>query len=378
MAKNEITTGVDKLIKLIDEAGGRIALKDAMKRLNVSKELIEEWASTLEENKTISIEDKLFRTYLVKGVSQKELKKKAKELTLKEEAFKQNALVALKDFKGEAKGLEELEKEFESLSKTLKDKSKSINDQLKNLYEFDKLNKTFEQELNEVDKRTNDYVKKIEDAVESKKKEYQDLLSKVDKEKQVIDKKNKELQKFLENANRLNKEISESKRKISELQESAKNVKPQIELLKESNVKDFVSKQKEFVQRISKKQSKFLKEIMLKRKFMKIGFEESQMIKERIDYFFNKHQKIEKKYEKLRNERSEILKELGEILKLAEQYRVLAKKKDVSREFEQVEKRFSQIKKRKENFNQELEELRKTVKGKNAGKSKSIRRRKQK
>lgn len=361
---NEITTGVDKLIRIIDDSGGRISVKDAMNRMNVSRELIEEWANTLEESKTISIEDKLFRTYLVKGVSQKELKKQAKELTLKEEAFKQNALVALKDFKGEAKGLKDLEDEFEKLSDNLKEKSKAINDQLKNLYEFDKLNKTFEQELNEVDKRTNNYVKKIEDAIEDKKKQYKGLLSKVDEEKKNIDKKNTELQQFLQKANQLNKEIAKSKQNITELQEAAKQVKPEIEMLEEKSIKGFVEKQKEAVQRISKKQSKFLKEIMLKRKFMKVGFEESQLIKQRLDYFYSRHQQIQKKYDKLRNQREDILKELGEVIKLAEQYKVLSKKKDVSKEFNQVEKRFTEIQKKRDNFKEELNELRKTVQGK--------------
>ncbi|MFW6383068.1 MAG: hypothetical protein ACOCZQ_00325 [Nanoarchaeota archaeon] len=361
---NEITTGVDKLVKIIDDAGGRISVKEAMKKMNVSKEIIEDWANTLEESKTISIEDRLFNRYLVKGVSQKELKKKARELTLKEEAFKQNALVALKDFKGEAKGLKELEDEFEKLSKTLKEKSKAIDEQLKNLYEFDKLNKTFEQELKDVDTRTNQYVKKIEDSINEKKKEYDNLLSRVAEEKKTIDKKNKELQEFLKKAEQLNKEIAESKRNIDELSKAAKNIDPEIRLLKDRAIKEFTQTQKEAVQRISQKQSKFLKEIMLKRKFMRIGYEESQMIKERLDYFFSRHQQIQKKYDNLREERQEILDELGEVIRLAEEYKVLSKKKDVSKEFEEVEKRFKKIQEKRDNFKKELDELRKTVQGK--------------
>ncbi|MFW5990769.1 MAG: hypothetical protein ACOCQX_00935 [Candidatus Nanoarchaeia archaeon] len=361
---NEITTGVDKLVKIIDDAGGRISVKEAMKKMNVSKEIIEDWANTLEESKTISIEDRLFNRYLVKGVSQKELKKKARELTLKEEAFKQNALVVLKDFKGEAKGLKELEDEFEKLSKTLKEKSKAIDEQLKNLYEFDKLNKTFEQELKDVDTRTNQYVKKIEDSINEKKIEYDNLLSRVAEEKKTIDKKNKELQEFLKKAEQLNKEIAESKRNIDELSKAAKNIDPEIRLLKDRAIKEFTQTQKEAVQRISQKQSKFLKEIMLKRKFMRIGYEESQMIKERLDYFFSRHQQIQKKYDKLRQQRQEILDELGEVIRLAEEYKVLSMKKDVSKEFEEVEKRFKKIQEKRDNFKKELDELRKTVQGK--------------
>ncbi|MBN2457964.1 hypothetical protein JXB31_02425 [Candidatus Woesearchaeota archaeon] len=362
----EIITGVDKLVQIIDTAGGRISLKDAMKQMNVSKQLIEEWANTLEESKSICIEYKLFNTYLVRGVSKTELLKKAKDLTLKEEAFEQNLQVNIRDFESESEGLKDIEKEFDVLGDELKKKRSAIEQELKHLYEFDKLNKTFEEELANVDKRSKVYIKDIEKEINDKKNEYSRLLSLIDKEAHEVDEKSKRLNEFLTKAELLNKEINDSKKRISELQAATKNIKPIIKNLESSTVKTLLKAQEDAVKRISDKQKAFLNEIMIKRRFMKIGLKENQMIKQKIDHFFAKQKQLENRFNRLKDEKAAISKELNDIMKLADEYKVIAKRKDVTKEFSNLQERSQQLNARRARFRHDMSEMRTSVKGKKA------------
>ena len=125
-----------------------------------------------------------------------------------------------------------------------------------------------------------------------------------------------------------------------------------------------MDQQTQSLERISTKQAAFLKEIMLKRKFMKIGLEESQMIKEKLDIFFSKQQTLQRNYNNLKGSKCEILNELHEILKLAEEYKVMAKNSDISKDFKKLENRFASLDTKRAEFSKELGCLRSTVSGK--------------
>jgi uncharacterized protein (DUF3084 family) len=128
-------------------------------------------------------------------------------------------------------------------------------------------------------------------------------------------------------------------------------------------VERFVSEQVAVVKKISEKQKAFLNEIMLKRRFMKIGIKENKMIKQRIDKFFTDVHAFEGKFTELKNEREAIVKELNDIMKLAEQYKVMAKRNDMTKEFKKLQERSEQVNSRKQKFKANLNELKKKVKG---------------
>jgi len=66
-----ISTGVDKLIRLVKESG-RIDINDAASRMGISRQVLEEWAQVLEEQGLIRIEYQLTKVYLISIAATKE------------------------------------------------------------------------------------------------------------------------------------------------------------------------------------------------------------------------------------------------------------------------------------------------------------------
>ena len=90
-----IETGVDKLVGLVKKQK-RVSIAEAAKFLNVSTDVIEEWADFLEEEGIISVEYKLTTPYLVeRDMDLAEVEKKAKDFVDKKEGFIRNAEVAV-------------------------------------------------------------------------------------------------------------------------------------------------------------------------------------------------------------------------------------------------------------------------------------------
>ncbi len=87
MPAGELTTGVDQLKQLID-AQNKLTVSEAAKKLHVSNQIIEDWASLLEEAGEVTIEYHLAKTYIIKkNIVPIDLKKNVNALLLEKREF---------------------------------------------------------------------------------------------------------------------------------------------------------------------------------------------------------------------------------------------------------------------------------------------------
>jgi len=114
-----IETGVDKLVKLVNEKG-KVSSFDAAKELGVSNTVVMEWADFLEEEGIISIEYKFTKQFLVpRKLGKKEVQEKAKEFSGKKDVFVRKAEVSLSFLDKEAAKLNSIKEEFDKIKKEL-------------------------------------------------------------------------------------------------------------------------------------------------------------------------------------------------------------------------------------------------------------------
>ncbi|MBI4451233.1 hypothetical protein HY642_04620 [Candidatus Woesearchaeota archaeon] len=106
-----ITTGVDRLMQRID-AVPRLSIREAAKKLNVSEQTIQDWATFLEEEGLITIEYALTNVYMVrKKLTAKERQERLKTVALEKGTFEkrsQSLLTYLDRLEQELKRLDEL------------------------------------------------------------------------------------------------------------------------------------------------------------------------------------------------------------------------------------------------------------------------------
>jgi len=130
---NDIETGVDKLVELIDSKK-KISVDDAAKNLGISKVVIQEWADFLEEEKIISIEYKFSKTFLLeRTLSEKEVKVKKKEYSSEKDAFVRKVEISLRNLEKDSLGLANIKKEFESLKKQIGGEIEKVRSEVKEL-----------------------------------------------------------------------------------------------------------------------------------------------------------------------------------------------------------------------------------------------------
>lgn len=159
-----IETGVDKLVKLVNERA-RISMGDAAKELGVSLTVIEEWADFLEEESIISIEYKFTKPFLVeRKLTKKEVAKKAKAFIGKKEIFVRKAEGTLTFLEKEAAKLRSVKTEFDKLKKEFGLEVESIRSDTEELEKYlqlkTDLNSQIQQQKIEAQKKSMIWLKK--------------------------------------------------------------------------------------------------------------------------------------------------------------------------------------------------------------------------
>jgi hypothetical protein len=136
MANEQIVeTGIDKLVILV-KSSGKMSVKEAAKELGVDKNVIMEWADSLESEGLISFEYKLLNTFLVlRDMTKKEVETNSKELNGKKEIIVRRARGILTNFSKEEEKFKERFDEFSSL-RNITNKTKFVR---KEIQEFENL-----------------------------------------------------------------------------------------------------------------------------------------------------------------------------------------------------------------------------------------------
>ncbi|MEM4366653.1 MAG: hypothetical protein QW035_00785 [Candidatus Anstonellales archaeon] len=130
-----ITTGVDRLIKLVKEKG-RIDIESSSKLLNISPNNIEEWANILEQEGILKIEYRLGKVFLVWVTkSKEEVEKEIDKFKEKKEEIVRSIEAIGSHAEREEKELEKLRQEFDRVLSSIQPKVDALTKKVEQIRE---------------------------------------------------------------------------------------------------------------------------------------------------------------------------------------------------------------------------------------------------
>ncbi|MBI2135343.1 hypothetical protein HYU09_05100 [Candidatus Woesearchaeota archaeon] len=368
-----IETGVDKLVKLVNEKG-RISSFDAAKELGVSNTVVMEWADFLEEEGIISIEYKFTKPFLVpRKLGKKEVQEKAKEFSGKKDVFVRKAEVSLSFLDREASKLNSIKDEFDKIKKELGFDLGSVKNELEELEKYERLKIDLDKQIENQKKASMDKIESMTKQVLREKRRYDDLLSDIRKEEENLEKEKieakslEESEKLIQNRiegikqliskveGRLGKEVENvqgSEKNIQRLSEMAKSVKNRVEKEK-GFIEPLIKESMEQSKKIQDLQERIVKKIEDKEKKLKGVKKASGRLKE----LFRKRMDIMNLIEKVNKDRNDLEKELIELVKKAKSFQLSSSKGDVGGQMVDMEKKFNEVNEKKKSFEKELKKL---------------------
>ena len=368
-----IETGVDKLVKLVNEKG-KISSFDAAKELGVSNTVVMEWADFLEEEGIISIEYKFTKPFLIpRKLGKKEVQEKAKEFSGKKDVFVRKAEVSLNFLDREAAKLNSVKEEFDKIKKELGFDLGNVKNELEELEKYERLKIDLDKQIENQKKASMDKIESMTKQVLREKRRYDDILSDIKKEEEDLEKEKIEAKSLGESEKLIQNRIESIKQLISKVEErlgkevenvqgSEKNIQ-RLSQMAES-VKNRVVKEKGIVEPLIKEsmeQSKKIQELQ-ERIVKKIEDKEKKLkgVKKasgRLKELFRKKMGIMNLIEKLNKDRNDLQKEFVELVKKAKSFQLSSSKGDVGSQMIDMEKKFNEVDEKKKSFEKELKKL---------------------
>ena len=368
-----IETGVDKLVKLINEKG-RISSFDAARELGVSNTVVMEWADFLEEEGIISIEYKFTKPFLVpRKLGKKELQEKAKEFSGKKDVFVRKAEVSLSFLDKEAAKLNSIKEEFDNIKKEAGFDLGNVKNELEELEKYEHLKIDMDKQIENQKKVSMGKIDSMMKLVSREKKRYDELLSEIKKEEEGLEKEKTEAKSLEESEKLIQNRLTGIKQLISKVEgklgKDAENVKgseKNIQRLSQmaESVRSRVDKEKEIIEPLIKdgiKQSKRIKELQ-ERIIKKIEDKEKKLkgakkASMRIKDLFKRKMGIINLIEKVNKDRNDLQKELVELIKKAKSFQLSSSKGDIENQMLDMEKKFNEVDEKKKSFEKELKKL---------------------
>jgi chromosome segregation ATPase len=184
--QQDISTGVDKLVEIINDKG-KVEINQVAKMLGISKKVVEEWAHFLETKDIIQIKYFLTKTFLMKKeMSKEEIAKKQKDLLNKKDAIFRKAENFIGNMEKKCDVLEELRNDYNGFRKDIEEGLKNVKCDFNDI---EKCHSKRRELQNGIFSEQSILKKKIEELsclVQSKFNEFQDLRNEVKKEEAVI------------------------------------------------------------------------------------------------------------------------------------------------------------------------------------------------
>lgn len=176
----KIDTGVDKLVRLVNERG-KIELGDAAKSLGVPTALVQEWADFLQEEKLIDTEYSLTKNYLCKkNLSKDEITQKTKEYQGKKEALIRKIDTSLQQLDQKMGGFNAVKEQFDILGE-LQDMGE-VREDVEMLRHFEDLKKSVDTEIEEQQVQYGSAVEELNHTLQKEQARYDTILSDIEKE----------------------------------------------------------------------------------------------------------------------------------------------------------------------------------------------------
>lgn len=376
---NVIETGVDKLVNLIEQKK-KISVDEAAKSLGLSKQLIEQWADFLEEEKIISIEYNFTTTFLCeRKLSKKEAENKGKEYLDKRDNFIKKVDTTIMSIDRESEIIDKLKVEFKSVKGEIGEDVLHVKDQLDELRSYEDMKKSLDRDLQ---KNHDDFIAKLDEVsnkIEKEQKRYDDLKHEIDVEKTDLLKERDAARLIIQKEQQLQKQIGVFQKQIDMVRSKLKEDESAVELTEKhidkldklaEQVKSDIEKKKQKINPIYEESKKYQKKIMdlqhditkrvtKKREAILKEVKKGDVIQKGFDDFFKKVNNMSKLLDQIDSEKVVLKKELEEVILKAHSFNIMAKNSNVKGFAQELEKKFADIELKKKTFNDKLEKLKK-------------------
>ncbi|MCA9478136.1 MAG: hypothetical protein KC535_03250 [Nanoarchaeota archaeon] len=374
----DITTGIDKLVQLINRRN-EISLEEAAKELNVDKAVLEDWVEVLEAEKLVKVNYK-FSNMFISGskTTTKDALKTAAHVVSQKEAFNRKIDATLHALDKETEGFDQVRTEFISIQKHIKGELKTVRHELDELKQFEHLKNNIDKDiiaskkdfqkfvslyngqLDEFDKK---YVSLVNDLkaeqirLEKYAKKVDELKrAKTDIEKTVHDSLD-ELRKVTREFEGESKNISVSEKRIAELNHSITHLSSNIQDKKAEALKQLNKKIGTSLHEIESKQDELLASAKVKKDEIQNYAHAGNMIYKSFSKLFSDKIKTAEMIEDIQKEREGLIKELTDLKTKVTIFSIKQKDPAIKEKLKEMEKVIEDYEKRKHSLATRIDKL---------------------
>jgi hypothetical protein len=380
---NQIETGVDRLVKLINSEK-KISVEDAAKKLGISKVVVQEWAGFLEEEKLISIDYKFSKMILVeRKLTNVEVQEKKKEYSAEKDAFVRKVESSLKNLENDSLGLEKIKKEFDLLKNEIGEEIGKVQNEVKELEKYEYLKKNLDKDIEKQVLEFHTILDNAHKEMEIEQKKHQDLIEELEIEKREVQVKERRLHDLEEKEDLLMKRIQEvlytskeiakrvstekasiidSEAKVTYLGKAVSSIEQNITKKKKS-IQPLMDKSKKHEDEILRLQDDILKKARQKTQAIRSQIEEGVKVTNKFQHFFDKKKEVSDMIKKIEIEKVELESSFKKLEKKAISFDLSTKSNTVRTHMKALEKDLNNVSQKKNKFQLDLEKLIKLVKG---------------
>jgi len=379
--KSVIETGVDKLVRLVNERK-KISIKDAAKELGVSVSSIEDWADFLEQEGIISIETQLTTVYLVeKKLGKKELVEKLEEVKEQKEDFANRVESSVNALERDFDETKLIDSEFRKMKDALQDNFAKLSDKLEKLEDFRKTHRQIEMKSQELENAYSKKINELDDHLSADQKRYEEIMSSIESEVGKLQKEKDQLEQMKSSEKVLESKVGEINRMLSQIRSEIDKSNEQLsvdeERIKKSaelakRIKDDLASTSKDISEMSSRVKSSRKDLeVMEKEFLKdieklgsgdldkIGpYKESKELMNKFQMFFNQTKEIEKMISEAEAEEQDLRKEYESLIKKVKVFSALSSVPEINKDFEEMHKELAQIEVKKSILSDHMKKLR--------------------
>ncbi len=383
MKSDQITTGVDKLVSLIEERK-RISVNDAAKELSLPSVVIEEWADFLFDQGVINSEYKFATRFLIKReMTKDEVEKKSKDFEGRKEGFIRKVEATI-DFIGkESAGLKSVKDDFGRLSQEIEADVKKVRSEFTVLENYERIKKNIDREIIEQQHSFKRQMESLEASIFSRQKSYEELVSHIKDQELRLDeeinrsellRKNEDilrsrLRKIQDAAKMMEDQIRKEDSGIAQIRGEISRMKRFAEQLRqfiESREKDIaplMERSRLHQKKIEDMEEKIIQKVIARKKEIGSTVSETRKVKEKFERFFEQKVNIDVMMDRINTDLSKLKQELNALIVEARMLE-LSNPKRLSKHVGDLEAKFDAAERKRQKFEKEIFALGKLLKSK--------------
>ncbi|MCF7865940.1 hypothetical protein K9M18_00710 [Candidatus Woesearchaeota archaeon] len=377
-----ITTGVDRLIKLLNQKN-KVTLEEVAIELNLEEETVQEWLELLEKEGLVKITSNLSKTWIESNkIEKKIVENAAGEIQSKKEAFARKIEIAIKTLNKDTSGFEEVKREFLSIQSRIKDELDTARKEMKELEQYDKLKKNINKEIEEQQKTYAQFTKAYENQIADFTKKELQIINRLKKEEDNADKLEKSVNELLktkkaaeetitkavEDLKTVAKEIGKEMNQISKTEKSIKSIKNElvdfnihIQKNKEKQLNKLAERLNIDKQKIEQEHKDLLKNAKMTVTELKTYSQTEKVLFKNFETLFGKKLKIKDLIETIQKEKNELKKELEDLEIRVKTFTIITKDPKIKSQMNEIEKTLKKYEERKKTIMSKIIDLTKMI-----------------